>query len=426
MMKTALLSLTFFGTTAAFAGAAHAQAEIVPEEQITGTEDADIDGWNPSLAVSGTLNLVSNTNVVGQVEGLSMLMGLGLAGGADYINGKSVIRNELKISESFARTPVIKRFIKTDDKVSVASTYNYFLSDFLGGFGRLKAETSIFSATAITANPENYAIAGAGTNPTTRNVTSDDLQVAAAFKPFTFTESIGAFADPIRTKPLHLSLRGGLGGRHTIASGVLVENDDSLTADVIELQELTNVHQAGIELFAGLTGKAKEDRVSYSAGASVLVPFINNDDFDRSAFELTRIGFEASATVAVFDWMGLVYKGSIAVDPQLFPKGGELTQYQTSLLLTFNYTLIDREKGIKALKKEAAEKAAKEEKEAAEKRAVEAEERAKELERQLEEAKQREAAQAAAEAAAAEAAAAGTEATVPTTPETPETTPTTP
>lgn len=372
------------------AGQAWGQAEIIPEDDFQGAADTDIDGWNPSLAVSGTLNLVSNTNAVGQVEGLSMLLGMGLAGGADYIRGPLVVRNELVIAESLARTPVVDQFLKTNDRVSLATTANYFLTKYFGGFGRLKLSTSIFNARAITADPTDYVITSAGEAGETRNRTSSKLKVSSSFKPFTINESLGGFARPLSNKKLSISLRAGIGGRHTFASGVLVEDDDDDTP-TIELQELTDVHQAGLELFAGLEGKAKKNRVSYSAGASVLLPFINNDIFDRSATDLTRLGFEVSATVAVFDWMGLVYKGSIIIDPQLFPEGKELNQYQTSLLLTFQYTLIDREKGIKELQKEAALERAKKDKEEAERRVLAAEQEAERLKLELEEAqKQRE------------------------------------
>ena len=352
--------------------------------------DADVAGWNPSLAVNGSLNLIDNSNVVGQVEGLSMLFGLGLAGGADYIKGPMVWRNELTIAESVAKTPVVDRFIKTNDEVALASTYNYFLNKTLGAFGRAKVSTSLFKARAITAEEQTYTIASAKPGGASRTVTSRQLQVASAFKPFTLTESVGGFAEPIVRKSLNLRIRAGLGGRHTIASGVLVENDDDLTPE-IEVQELTNVHQAGIELFAGISGAARKGRVKYALGASLLLPLINNDEYDRSATALTRFGLEGSATISVFDWMGLVYKGGVIVDPQLFPEDEELTQFQNSLLLTFQYTLIDRKKGLAAMKAAANLEQANKEKAAAEKRAKEAEERAVELERELEEAKKREA-----------------------------------
>ncbi len=385
----ALVQISLLALTLSSSAAVLAQTEIVPDGDISGSSDEDIVGWNPSLAVSGSFNLVDNSNVVGQVEGSSMLVGFGAIGGADYINGKSVVRLELTINEGFAKTPVVDRFLKTNDELAVSSTYNYFLTKVMGGFGRAKVSTSLFTARAITADPETYTILPSGIGGTPENVTSSELKVASAFKPFTLTESIGAFAQPITGKDLTLRLRGGVGGRHTFASDVFVQNDDD-TTPAIEMQELSNVHQAGLELFAGIEGKVQEDRVSYALGASALLPVLNNDDFDRSATDLARLAIEASATVSVFEWMGLTYKGSIIRDPQLFPDGEELTQFQNSFLLTFNYTLIDRVRGVKALEAEKAAADEKKAKEEAEKRATEAEEKAKALELELEEAKRRE------------------------------------
>ena len=367
------------------------QAEIVPEEKIAGATDEDIVGINPSLVVGGTLNLVNNTNVVGQVEGTSILAGLNLAGGVDYVNGKSVWRNQLTIDESFAKTPVVDRLIKTNDVVSLASSYNYFLMPKLGLFSQAKVTTSLFVARAVTADPQDYTINSAKKDGAPVSVTSDELQISSAFKPFTLGYSAGAFSEPLVGTKLTLRVSGGIGGRHTFASGVRVKNDDDDTP-AIELQELANVHQAGGELFAGIAGKiAKDDRVSYQAGLSLLVPVINNDEFDRSVGALARIAAEGSITVGVFDWMGIVYKGSLVRDPQLFPDGEELTQFQNSLLLTFQYTLIDRQKGLVALKKEADLAQAKKEREEAVQRALEAEERAKQLEEELKRAKEAEA-----------------------------------
>ena len=383
---------------------AAAQAEIVPEDSIEGASDKDTVGWNPSLGVSGTLNIVDNTNVVGQVEGTSLLLGLGMVGGADYVKGKMLVRNELTINEGFARTPVIDKFVKTNDVVTLSSTYNYFLTKKLGVFGRGKIATSLFRARALTADPVTYTIKSGDANGMDRQVTSDKIKVASPFKPLTLTYSAGGFAEPVNRKQINLRVRAGLGGRHTFASGVLVQNDDDSTPNV-ELQELVDVHQAGFEVFAGLDGKAKKDRLKYTLGASLLIPFLNNDEFDRSATELMRVAVEASATMAVYDWLGIVYKATIAVDPQLFPKDEELTQFQNSLLLTFQYTLIDRKKSAAQKKKEAEEAAAKKDKaeqlekakldkdEAerktaeAERKEREAQERIKELEQALENAK---------------------------------------
>ncbi len=386
-MKSPVLLFVALGTLTLSMPDARGQAKIVPEGDVSGASEKDIEGLNPALAVSGTLNLVNNTNVVGQVEGTSVLLGFGLAGTLDAIKGKRVWRTSLTLNEGFARTPVVDAFIKTNDELALATNYSYFFAPKLGFFVRGKAQTAIFSARAITADPETYLINSAEEGGASETVTADDLKVASAFKPLTLSYSGGIFAQPLSAKSLTLRVRGGLGGRHTIASDVLV-NADVDTTEEIELQELANVHQLGFELYAGVEGKlSKDDRVTYNAGASLLVPFVNNDDFDRSFTELTRLAFEASVRFGVFDWMSIVYQSSYIYDPQLFPKDNELSQFQNSLLFTFQYTLIDRQKGLAEMEKQAAIDKAQKEKEEAERKQKEAEERARQLEQELEEAK---------------------------------------
>ena len=76
---------------------AHAQAQLVPEGEVEGATDKDVVGWNPNLSLNANVSFVSNSHVAGQVEGLSLLLGLGLTGGAEYVNGPTVWRNQLTI-----------------------------------------------------------------------------------------------------------------------------------------------------------------------------------------------------------------------------------------------------------------------------------------------------------------------------------------
>ena len=76
---------------------------------------------------------------------------------------------------------------------------------------------------------------------------------------------------------------------------------------------------------------------------------------------------------------------TLTLDPQLFPRDEELTQFQNMLFLTFQYTFIDRKKGLKELEKEAEAKRVAADKALIEKRAADAELRVKQLEQQLRE-----------------------------------------
>lgn len=313
--------------------------QFVPDEDIALIEDEERQGFDGLLSIGANLNFTSNSNVVGQVDGYSTLFGLSLKGGLDYLYKKHEVRNTLSIQESFARTPVIDEFVKNSDVVEFESLYNYFFLKWLGAFGRLSFQTSILPSEAVSADPTAYEITRL--DGTIENESTTRLSLADPFSPFTINESIGGFVEPLRSEAINASFRLGFGARQTLASGVLATNDDADTADVIEIVELDNVIQAGAEAFVGAKGKFYDKRISYEVGATALVPFLNNDDTDRSAFDLMRYGLNVTLSTNVFSWMALTYDLRILKDPQLI----DATQVQNGLLLTFNYTFIERDGG---------------------------------------------------------------------------------
>jgi hypothetical protein len=357
---------------------AFAQAKIVPTDAIKGAEKTDVPTWNPFLGVTSTLTLSSNQSVVGQVEGFSTLFGLGIISGADYVKDKHVFRGSLSINESFARTPVVDEFLKTNDVAKLEGLYNYFLTKRGGGYGRLALTASLFPAEDVRGVPTSWEEKNPNGNiPLKQNAFRQRL--AGSFNPFSIDESAGGFYDPYTKPKLNLSLRLGVGGRHTFAENVLLIDDDKAT-DPVELLRLSDVHQLGIEAFAGANGELEGGKAKYKAGVSVLVPFVNNDDADRSVGKLTRIGFEGQLQFNLYSWMSLLYTVAITKDAQLFPKGDEKTQIQNSLLLTFTFTLVkkkevDKEKSAEELELEAAKLRADE----AEKRAFAAEKKLLEM-----------------------------------------------
>jgi hypothetical protein len=383
-MNKRWIILCSIGALAAAPAVAAAQAQIVPKEKddtLKGAGEEDIQGWNPSLSGTATVNLVSNSNVVGQVDGFSALFGLGILGGADYVHDAHLFRGTLSINESFARTSVVDDLVKTNDVVQLEGLYNYFLTKRVGLFGRLSVKTSAFAAADVRGTETTWV---EKTDPPTPLTTMGFRQrLADPFAPFTVSESAGLFGEPLGEPWLSLAVRVGVGGRQTLAEGVLLIDDAKETPEV-ELLRLADVYQLGIEGFAGAVGKLKRGKLDYRAGLAVLLPVVNNDKFDRNAGALTRVGLESTVTFNVLSWMSLVYTLNVTRDPQLFPKGDELTQVQNSLLLTFKYTLVERSKKKKkptAAEQELAD--AKARAEAAEKARAEAEAKVRELEQKL-------------------------------------------
>lgn len=378
----------------------------VPEGDVSkGGKDLPRQGWDGLLKGAASVSIAQNSGVIGQVDGFSMLVGFNVTGGLDYLYDRHELRNTLSVTENFARTPALDEFLKTNDVLELESLYTYFFLDWLGPYARLDMKTNILATEDVRAEAVDYQITKLDKTTETRTQQTR-LELNGAFNPIAFSQSVGISADPSRDKAFSLSLRVGGGARETLAKGALVLGDNKDTPQ-LEFTELDNVYQAGAEAFLGLRGVMDGGRLSYEAGGSVLVPFINNDADDRSAGELTRIATKAALNISVFTWMSINYSFSAINDPQLV----EGWQVQNNLLFNFQYTFIERSDVPKIgasgaeleaeRKKEAADEAAEEAKAKAAEEKAKADAAAKEAE---EAAKKAEAEKAAAEEAARKAA----------------------
>jgi hypothetical protein len=343
-----------------------------------------IQGWNPFLALTASMNVVDNANVIGQANGTAVNVAAGVTGGADYIHGRHFLSFTGLVNEGYARTPVVNHFVKINDVAKIDGIYNYFLTSNFGGYGRVSLLTSLFNSQDVVGTPSTF-IDVTNMNPVTLATNTLSFHLANGFQPFTLTESVGAFVDPINKPEFALSFRLGIGGRSTFANGAYAIHPNAMDTTAIELLELSDVEQLGIEGFGGITGKLDEKgALTYRAGAAVLLPFVNDDSFHRSATFLTRVAVTANLTYTFSKWLSAVYNLSVIRDPQLFPSGKDQVQVQNTFLLTFQLGLVTKKEGPKPKTKEqlaveAAQAAAA--KAAAE--ALDAENKLHELQRQL-------------------------------------------
>jgi hypothetical protein len=331
----ALSSLAMPAAASAQAGASDNVTNYVPAGDIQ-QQDGKRKGFDGVLSASANINMASNSHVVGQVDGFSLLLGFSLLGGLDYIHGPHEWRNTLRLTQAWARTPVVNEFIKANDVLDLESVYHYFFLSWMGAFGRINMETAMLPAEDVRTDPATYlATRSDGTTRTFNNTRR--LELSGAFAPLTFNQSGGLFAEVFQSDPISVSLRLGVGARETFSEGVLVITDDNNTP-TIELTELDNVYQSGVEAFISARGGLNNGRVSYEGGLGALLPVLNNDPLDRGAAELTRVGLFAHVSFHVFEWMSLDYHARLLRDPQLLDE----IQLQNNLLFTFQYTFIER------------------------------------------------------------------------------------
>lgn len=352
---------------------ARAQSNTELVDKASGTQsDAEVEGWNGKLSIGGNANLTSNSQVVGETEGFSALLGLNLSGQLNYVSGPHELENTLHLSESFARTPSIERFVKNNDSLDLESLYQYFFVPWAGTFGQATFETSLFTTNNVTGSPRDYEVArNDGTTDTFNQLQSFELTSPLA--PTSLSETVGLFAKPVRETPFTLSIRAGIGARETFAENALVVSE-SPSSGPIQVESLRNIYQGGAEAFVGAKGQLPDRDISYEVGAQGFLPVINNSVDDRTPTELFRYGLNGNLTFHALEWMSVSYNARILRDPQLIDR----TQVQNNVLLNFSYSLVEPRKPED--KKEEPTKLEK-----ARQRAAEAEERVEELEEKLDE-----------------------------------------
>ncbi|MDB4987485.1 MAG: hypothetical protein JWN04_2663, partial [Myxococcaceae bacterium] len=288
-------------------------------------------GITYDFTLAANLNVASNRDVVGQLNGNSILFGASALAAVSYLRDRHEWLNTGAVSETWSKTPAIGQFIKSNDALNAQSLYNYFLREWTGPFVRASLQSSILKTDRVTATAVNYVPDGAPAG-TTGNVTNK-LRLSDSFQPFTLNETAGWFFQPLRSDVLNTYARVGLGGRHTWADGAIaIKSDKDPTATTYTV--LRDVHQAGAELFAGVDGKELGGRILYNLGLSTLFPVLSNDHTNRSILKLTRVALQGAVGMGIFSWLSINYQLKLIRDVQLV----DAIQVTNSLLLSLQYT----------------------------------------------------------------------------------------
>lgn len=327
------LALLLFATSPA-----QAQKVTFVPKKVDKAKVRDV-GWDASLTLGASAAMANSTSVVGQVDGTTFTLGAQLTGGLDYIKGEHEWRNQLKISETVSRTPVIDDFVKTVDLLDFSSIYLYHIKPvpWLGPFARFRLRTQLFSTYDVRPEVVTYNIGGVERS-------DSELQLAKSFKPLSLQETIGLFGKAVSRPTLNVEFKLGFQAVQTFAEDQLAIDDDDATPQ-IEVKVLEDVIQAGPSAGVLIKGKITEKRISYYFDAETMMPVINNkeDVDDRNAAELLNVEIEAGISVKVFDWMSVDYNFRALRQPQLLDK----FQVQNNILLTFSYALVKSAQPVK-------------------------------------------------------------------------------
>jgi hypothetical protein len=309
-----------------------ATSTYVPVDEVKRTGDKP-QGFTYGVTVAANLNVASNNDVVGQVNGNSLLFGASGLTKLSYLRDRHEWLNTGSLAETFSRTPAIDQLIKSNDLLDVQSLYNFFLRDWTGPFARVALQTSLFQNYKVTSDLITYVRSGAPPGSPPETEMSRRFKLSDAGQPLTINESLGWFFEPVHSELMSVYGRVGFGGRHTFADGARAIKDDKDPLNTT-YTVLSDVHQAGAELFLGVDGKEFAGRLLYNLGVSALFPLLNNDDTKRSILELTKVALQGSMGMAVFSWLSVNYQLKVIRDIQLV----DAVQIQNMLLLSLQWT----------------------------------------------------------------------------------------
>lgn len=184
------------------AGAATAISGVAPVyvDKANFKPDSRPDGWASKANMGLTAAFANNSGVVGQADGSSFSFGLKGDAALDYNLEKHEWRNTLGLLASVTRTPVISTFVKTSDNLNFDSIYLYHALPWFGPFVLGSLNTAMFRGTDVQAAPVSYVITRSdGTAGPT--IAADHLSLSDPFRPLTFKESVGLFAQPFQSVP---------------------------------------------------------------------------------------------------------------------------------------------------------------------------------------------------------------------------------
>lgn len=337
-------------------------ATAVPSEALAEVPKNGVFG---SLRGDLTLSFTDQQRVVGQVDGSTINFGVKVDGRTDVIHDEHEWRNSVLLSAGVTRTPNIPEFIKNTDSLQFESIYLYHLKPWIGPFARVRLDTPMFAGADVRPGATNYKITRQdGTAFQTCDpdsgvpCTTQKLPLTSGFQPLTLKESIGVFAQPYKSKTVTVEARVGFGAQEILADkqfAVADVADDATNCPAgaaspgtksaipcVEITQLSDVLQAGLEANLEVWGTTYEDKITYKIYGGILAPFahgplpqtyLDSGGTDDVA-QLTNIDVGANVAFKLVEWATLTYEFKAVRVPQLLP---DTFQVRNTLMLTMGY-----------------------------------------------------------------------------------------
>lgn len=293
-------------------------------------------GWHKSAKLGTNLSLSSSKDVVGQTDGTSETYGLNLKAEFKRNGSNDEWKTESSLITSTTKTPSISRFVKSSDELKLSTMYSRFWRDdrSLGPYVRVEAAAPMFKGEDVQSGPKTYVITD--NDGTSRTTLGTSQRLTDGFAPLTTKESLGVFWKPKNEEKLKIETRVGIAALQIAADGQYTSKGANPLGQ-IQINELRDVNQAGIEAAVSIKGKVDE-KSGYEAGVETLTPLIANtrSGDDRDGLRLTNVDGFVKLTSNITSWASFGYDYKVKIQPQLVDRAQQIHM----IVLNVNYNLL--------------------------------------------------------------------------------------
>jgi len=316
---------------------------ILPDEVLKKKKKAKKkkkDGWHPKVDAGFNFAFSQSQGVVGVPDGMSMALGLVLNAGLEYRYRAHAWITTLAMVHTQSKTPGIDLFVKSADKLELASYYQYRFPrlKMLGVISGVKLTTPLLPGSLIVT--EDTAIDRTPDDPTDFYDLAEAQKafgLTDAFAPLLFKQFVGGLLKPFERKWMNIDIRLGLGGVEVWTQKGYVLDDNEDTEGILELKQLRDYQQAGVELQVSVTGVAFDKILTYGVHAEVMYPFVTSiDTGDLGGADLFNTEFKVVLGIKLWKWVSLNYALAVLRVPLI----QEDWQVTNTLLLTVKANVV--------------------------------------------------------------------------------------
>lgn len=325
------------------------ESHLIPDAVAAVDEGAE-PGWHPLLTLSANLALSHNQGVVGNPNGLNMLVGYLIAAELGYLDDteQHEWQNTLGWQLAYTRTAMIETFVKSIDSFDFQSAYLYHLPPlpWVGPFVAFQLRMAVFPGYDIRAadtevvrlDPNGDPIPRTDVlgNPLPNRVVEagDRLDLTGAFEPVQLRETVGLFAIPVEKELVKVDVRAGFGAWETLVQDGHVIVDDEATPE-LEIQQLRDSVLLGPELRLAITGVYQEN-VIYGVRGLLMYPVYHSVDTELEGAEKLNAEVEALLGIKFAPWLSIDY----SLKAYRLPFIVDQWQIQNVLLVSLTLSLI--------------------------------------------------------------------------------------